>query len=1408
MANNSLLRLGIDIGSTTIKAVVIDDKGKIIFSSYKRHFSDMAGSIMGLIADIYKSFPNAEFSLAVAGSGALGVAEKMDILFVQEVVAATKAIKKYIPETSVAIELGGEDGKLTFFDKHNIDQRMNETCAGGTGAFIDQMAGLLKTDAKGLNELAKGFKTIYPIAARCGVFAKTDIMPLLNEGADRRDIAASVFQAVVDQTIGGLACGRRIKGKVAFLGGPLSFLSELRERFIATLKLAKEDVIFPDNSLYFVALGAAILSKDAKAISAKDLFLKTQNLKEIMKGLNEKTLPALFKSSEDYMAFTKAHSKHVVENWDLDKAKGDVFLGLDAGSTTTKAVLIDADKKILYSWYMPNQGSPLNSALEIVKDMYARLPAACRIKAAAITGYGEGLIKAALGFDVGEVETIAHYRAAAHFVPDVSFILDIGGQDMKCIYIKDGVIDKIVLNEACSSGCGSFLSTFADSLGLSMAEFVNKAIEAKNPVDLGSRCTVFMNSKIKQSQKEGATVGDISAGLAYSVVKNALYKVIKIASPEALGAKVVVQGGTFYNDAVLKALEFVIGREVVRPNIAGLMGAYGAALIAMEARIEKTSLLGKDAISNFKVENRSVHCGKCSNNCLLTVSTFTNGEKFISGNRCEKGAGLGMGGKKAFNMFAYKYDRLFNHYKPIEDAPRGKIGIPRVLNMYEDYPFWFTLLSELGFEVVLSDASSRALFNAGLDSITSQTVCFPAKVVHGHIINLIDKGITNIFYPCVPYEDKEFFDAHAQYNCPVVTSYPEVVRLNMDIIKEKNIRFLEPFLPIQDLRVLKKRFLAEFKEFGITAKEIKRAVKAAAKERDAFRREIRVLGAEVVKQIQAEKGKGIVLSGRPYHLDPFINHGIPDKIASEGIPVLTEDSVAHLGTIFSFPLRVIDQWVYHSRLYRAANFVAMNKNFEFVQLNSFGCGIDAITTEQVEDILSAAGKIYTVLKIDEGSNLGAVRIRIRSLLAAMRDDDEPVHIKPPLQAKDFKGSMKDTYTILCPQMSPVHFRLIHDVLAPLGYNIEVLPDFDRSMVDEGLRYVNNDACYPAIIVVGQLISALKSGKYDTSRTALIISQTSGGCRATNYVSFLKAAVIKAGFPDVPIIALNMQHMSEGAFKVTPDAFKRLIMGFAYGDLLMRVSNATRPYEADAGAVDNLVEVWFTKLQKQIAKTKRKDFVRNVKAIVRDFDNLELLDVKKPKVGIVGEILVKFHPGANNKLVSVVEKEGGEAVVPDFLDFINYVLVNNVHNHMYLAGRLRNRIRSVLLVSFIENYFRKPIRKALKNSKRFHSFGTTEQLANKVQEVVSVCNQMGEGWLLTAEMIELIEEGAPNIICVQPFACLPNHITGKGVIKELKRRYENANIVAIDYDSGASEVNQLNRIKLMMSSAEEAKDENL
>lgn len=1399
-----ILNLGLDVGSTTVKLVILNDKNKILFSKYERHFSDIKKKIVELIDEAYIEFKDSDIKVMITGSGGLSVSKWLDVSFIQEVIACTNTVEKLIPETDVAIELGGEDAKITYF-VGSIDQRMNGTCAGGTGAFIDQMATLLKTDAKGLNDLAGNYKNIYPIAARCGVFAKTDVQPLINEGAAKEDIAASIFQAVVNQTISGLACGRPIKGKVAFLGGPLYFLSELRNRFIETLGLKEDEIIFPEDSQLFVAEGAAIASEKEKSIKFSDLKNRLSVLKEDSTSQVE-TIRPLFRDEQELIDFKKRHDKDKIERMNLEDYAGKCFLGIDAGSTTTKAALISEDGKLLYSYYGSNEGSPLELTIKILKDIYTKLPKAAKIVNSTITGYGEGLIKAALKVDIGEVETIAHYKASDFFLPGVDFILDIGGQDMKCLRIKDGTINSILLNEACSSGCGSFLETFAKSLKMDIRDFAKAAIESKKPVELGSRCTVFMNSRVKQSQKEGAKVGDISAGLSYSVIKNALLKVIKVRNPKELGEKIIVQGGTFYNDAVLRSFELISEREAVRPDIAGLMGAFGCALISRERYEEGhvTTLLGLDEIDKFDTNVTMRRCGLCGNNCMLTVNAFSDGRQYITGNRCERGAGHEIKKNSIPNMYDYKYKRTFK-YKPLkkEDAKRGVVGIPRVLNLYENYPFWHTFFTKLNFRVELSPRSSKDIYELGIETIPSESVCYPAKISHGHIESLIKKGIKFIFYPCLPNEKKEQQGANNNFNCPIVTSYAEALKNNIDELRGGDIIFKNPFLPFDDISRLKKRLYDEFLEFNISKGEINSAVEAASEEQDKYRQDIRNKGMEVLKYINDNNIKGIVLSGRPYHVDPEINHGIPELITSFGMAVLTEDSVAHLGEV-ERPLRVVDQWVYHSRLYAAASFVATQKNLELIQLTSFGCGLDAVTTDQVEEILENYKKVYTSIKIDEGNNLGAIRIRIRSLKAAMEERDKRgfklERVEKFKERIVFTEEMRKTHTILCPQMSPIHFQFLEEAVKSSGYNIVILPSVDKSAVDEGLKYVNNDACYPSIIVVGQIIEALKSGKYDVNTTSVLISQTGGGCRATNYIGFIRKALKDAGFEDIPVVAISAQGLETNpGFKYSLSMLNKCAIALVYGDLLMRVLYRVRPYEKVAGSANKLYEKWVEICKESSRVGNHGVFKKNVKDIVNDFDNLPINNINKPKVGLVGEILVKFHPTANNNIVDTIEEEGAEAVMPDLTDFLLYCAYDSGYKQKYLSGTRKTKYISNILISVIE-YYRKEMKKALNKSNRFEAPASISKLADGVNGIVSIGNQTGEGWFLTAEMVELIESGVENVVCMQPFACLPNHITGKGMIKELKRRYTYANIAAIDYDPGASEVNQLNRIKLMLSTA--------
>lgn len=1405
--NRDFYTLGIDIGSTTVKVAVLNEENEILFSDYQRHYANIQETLALLVKEARESLGEIQISPVITGSGGLALSKHLQIPFVQEVVAVSTALNDFAPHTDVAIELGGEDAKIIYFT-NGVEQRMNGICAGGTGSFIDQMASLLQTDAAGLNEYAKNYQAIYPIAARCGVFAKTDIQPLINEGATKEDLSASIFQAVVNQTISGLACGKPIRGNVAFLGGPLHFLTELRQAFIRTLHLTGDQIIAPEHSHLFAASGAAMsFHEDVKLpISELEHRLTTG----VKLDFEIKRLDPLFASEEDYDAFLDRHNQHCVATADFASYEGNCFLGIDAGSTTTKAAVVAEDGSLLYSFYSSNNGSPLATTIRAIKEIYSLMPDTARIAYSCSTGYGEHLIKAALLLDEGEVETVSHYYAAAFFEPEVDCILDIGGQDMKCIKIKNATVDSVMLNEACSSGCGSFIETFAKSLNYSIEDFAQEALFAENPIDLGSRCTVFMNSNVKQAQKEGATVADISAGLAYSVIKNALYKVIKITDAKDLGKKVVVQGGTFYNDAVLRSFEKIANCKAIRPDIAGIMGAFGAALVARERYEDgkETTMLSIDKINNLKFETSMARCKGCTNSCLLTINKFTGGRQFITGNRCEKGIGKTKNKENIPNLFAYKMERIFGYEALTPDiAKRGEIGIPRVLNMYENYPYWATFFKELGFRTVLSPVSNRKIYELGIESIPSESECYPAKLAHGHISWLIKQGVKTIFYPCIPYERNETPDANNHYNCPIVTSYAENIKNNVEELKSENVRFLNPFLAMTNEKVMTKRLVEIFtEEYQIPKSEITAAAHKAWVELEQAHKDIEKKGEETLAYMKETGRRGIVLAGRPYHIDPEINHGIPELINSYGIAVLTEDSVSHLAEV-ERPLIVMDQWMYHSRLYKAANYVKTRDDLDLIQLNSFGCGLDAVTTDCVSDILNNSGKIYTVLKIDEVNNLGAARIRIRSLISALRVREKKQYKRTIVPANitkiEFTKQMKEEgYTILCPQMSPIHFDLLEPALNACGYHMVILDNDNKTAVDTGLKFVNNDACYPSLIVVGMIMDALLSGKYDLNKVAVAMTQTGGGCRASNYVGFIRRALAKAGMPQIPVIALSANGIEKNeGMKFTPKLLRKAVQAIVYGDVFMRCLYRMRPYEAVPGSANELHQKWKSICAESLSRpsVNMGEFRKNLRGIIQEFDALPITDAVKPRVGIVGEILVKFLPAANNYLVELLEAEGAEAVMPDLLDFFFYCFYNSNFKSEYLGMKKSTTSLLNIAITYLE-HFRGVACEELAKSKHFTPPSPISQLANMAQEYVSLGNQTGEGWFLTGEMLELIHSGVPNIVCAQPFACLPNHIVGKGVIKELRNTHPEANIVAVDYDPGASEVNQLNRIKLMLATA--------
>lgn len=1668
------LRVGLDIGSTTVKAVVLDQSDSLkdtLFSDYRRHHANVRATVAGLLVDIHKELVelgrgDEPIRLSITGSGGLALADNLHVPFIQEVIAETEAIDKEYPQADVIIELGGEDAKITYL-KPTPEQRMNGSCAGGTGAFIDQMSTLLDTDAAGLNEMAKSYENLYPIASRCGVFAKTDLQPLINDGAAKPDLAASIFTAVATQTIAGLAAGRPIHGTVIFLGGPLFFMSELRAAFQRALEGKVDEFIVPTDAHLYVAYGSA-LQADMDSDDQGHHF-EAHTCDEILKRLDElknlpsntPTMPPLFPTEADREDFNKRHHKEHIHIGTLEGAHGPHFLGIDAGSTTIKATLVNDDREIVWSSYANNEGSPLTAAINIVKKIQSELPEGAWIARSCATGYGEGLITTGLHLDEGVVETMAHYRGAEMVSPGVTAVIDIGGQDMKYLAITDGVIDSIAVNEACSSGCGSFLQTFAMSMGLTIQEFTQKALASTHPVDLGSRCTVFMNSSVKQAQKEGASIEDIAAGLCYSVVRNALYKVIKLRDSGELGDTVVVQGGTFLNDAVLRAFELLTERQVTRPNIAGLMGAFGAALTARmhyqdeadhldvvvkadgseeqseaepapksepkAAAFKKTepakpeahvvvvdgvthtasSILTGEALDNMSMTAERDVCKLCQNHCKLTITTFSDGSRFVTGNRCERGGDAKKKRSDRPNLYDYKYKRCFA-YRRLTDkkATRGEIGIPRALNMYENYPFWFTLLTTLGFKVMISGRSSHELFETGIESIASENICYPAKLVHGHIKWLINKGIKTIFYPCVSYEENLVPNTDNHYNCPVVANYPLVVGANVPELREDGVRYMHPYFNLANHELMVDRIVEEFAWANVTREEAETAVKAAYAEDKVFKHDVQQEGLTALAYMKEHNCRGIVLAGRPYHIDPEINHGIPETICSLGMVVLSEDSICelhpeeklnltefrsegeadprsknaarfrHVGdrTVTKMPLRVTNQWAYHSRLYAAAHFVASYPGLELVQLNSFGCGLDAITTDQVAEILADKADVYTLLKIDEVSNLGAAKIRLRSLKAAVEEREankareaaaakamedqqsaakraaeeakvkaesdleaakaalaeaqaaveaaqkkvdaeaQAVHdavkasqastakavqgpkpngfrktgptaptpgrqilldstmaANPKLtkamreaskraaerdlqsaaankngtsdgttgvtNAKNAKKSghnnatmsryahrekfvkdMKKNYTIVGPQMSPIHMSLVEAVIRSGGYKFDILKHASRGDVETGLKYVNNDACYPAIMVVGQLIDAILEGEYDPDHVALAITQTGGMCRATNYFGLIRKALVDAGYPQIPVIAISTQGLEDNpGFKATLPLLHRAIKALILGDLLMKCLYRVRPYEVEKGSANKLYELWdaivretiehhgYSKTAAKTPSIKKGYLPYNVlaKEIVKSFDNLPLRDIpRKVRVGVVGEILVKYQPDANNHVVDVIESQDCEAVVPGIMEFMTtrpYITDWNEKN----LGMGGNKTLYALMRKGLDLY-NAPIKAALVTSHgKFKQDEPMPELVKKAAEVTSIGVQAGEGWLLTAEILELIEQGCPNVICAQPFACLPNHVTGRGMFGKIRRLHPEANIVSIDYDPGASEANQLNRIKLMIAAAKKA-----
>lgn len=1423
--------VGLDVGSTTAKLVA--RQGDIqVASEYQRHHADVHRTVTDLVGELAQRFPQARARVAVTGSGGLGVSTRLGLTFVQEVVAGTEAIRRLLPDVDVAIELGGEDAKITYLGQAP-EQRMNGTCAGGTGAFIDQMAALLRTDASGLDELAADYRDLYPIASRCGVFAKSDLQPLINDGARREDLAASVFQAVAVQTIAGLACGNPVRGTVALLGGPLHYLPQLRAAFARVLQPQGCDLVMPEQAQLFVATGAALLAR-GEVLQLPALAARLRGSGAPDRQITR--MRPLFTNGTERRDFAGRHD-HRVPRADLADATGPCFLGIDAGSTTIKAVLIDSQDRILHSSYNDHNGDPVAAAIKIVQRFRRDLPPSVTIGRSCATGYGEGLVTAALGIDEGIVETMAHFRAARTLAPEVTSVVDIGGQDMKYLRIRDGAVEDIVVNEACSAGCGSFLQTSAAALGTDLNSFCSLAIQSPAPVDLGSRCTVFMNSSVKQAQKDGAQVGDIAAGLSYSVVRNALHKVIRLVNPDQLGDVVVVQGGTFLNDAVLRAFELLTGRDVVRPDIAGLMGAYGAALMARSGYVEHGPgrLRSSAELAALTMETELKVCGLCQNQCRTTISTFSGSDRHVSGNRCERGARKDANAPRSPlpNLAEYKFRRLFRYRRlTTAQAVRGDIGIPRALNMYENYPFWFTVLSALKFRVILSGRSTHDTLAKGMESIASENICYPAKLVHGHVVSLIERGVKTIFYPAIPYEQELVTGADNHYNCPVVASYPEVIAGNVEQLRAHGVRLLTPFLSLADEIKLAQRITEIFVGDGVTVEEARAAVRAGYEEDARFKADVRDEGRKALEYLAETGTQGIVLAGRPYHVDPELHHGIPELVNGLGLAVFTEDSILPENPVRP-PLPVRDQWAYHSRLYAAAAEVTQRKNLHLVQLNSFGCGLDAITAEQATDLLRLNDKIGAVLKIDEVSNLGTARIRLRSLLAASAERETRScgvnagnrytsdggdttsrraarSLVPivPMVPPPFTKEMRKTHTLVAAQLSPTHFSLLEGALAREGVRVKVLPTVSDADLDVGLRYVNNDACFPALIIVGQLVNAFLTGECDPQATAVLTTQTGGMCRATNYTALLRRGLAHAGFGDVPVAAVSPSGLEKHpGLSFTPGVIRGVIKAVVLGDLLQSLLLQVRPYETEPGSTNALMKHWL-QITREILDTgrstalgRRTRYSQLADAIVAAFTAHPVTPgPRRPRVAVVGEILVKYHPDANDHVVDLIEAEGCEVVLPGFTEWIINSMYSADWNYRTLGTESTARHVKKVLRSVVSLY-RAPVRRALaRTGGRFGAPPRMTEMIERIDGVVSLGNQAGEGWLLTAEIMEMLSHDVPNILCVQPFGCLPNHVTGKGMFRPIRERYPHANLVAIDYDPGVSRVNQLNRIKLLLAMA--------
>jgi len=1394
------------VGSTTAKIAVMDNCNHLIFSRYERHNARVGEVVSNFFDEMLRKFGDADINICVTGSVGMSTAELLQAEFIQEVVAAAVFAKNRYPDAKALIDIGGEDAKVVFFNGKNTELRMNGNCAGGTGAFLDQMSVLMGIDNNKMSQLAMQAERIYPMAARCGVFAKTDIQNLMSRNLPQSDIAASIFHSVAVQTVTTLSHGCSFDAPILLCGGPLTFLPALRKAFADYINLKEEDFIITPQSNLIPALGCALRCK-GETIKISDLKSRLNTNKKLAWHSD---LKPLFTSEKEHQEWTQKKSAFATYVHPLHEGKMQIVLGIDSGSTTTKIIALDTEHKgnIVFTYYALNLGNPIKTVkqgLEKLKVEAKEKNCNLEIVGTCSTGYGEELIKAAFNLDEGVIETMAHYRAAASLMPDVSFILDIGGQDMKAIFVENGAVVRMELNEACSSGCGTFIQTFANNLGYQVEDFAQIACTAEEPCDLGTRCTVFMNSKVKQVLREGATIADISAGLAYSVVKNCLYKVLKLHGNDTLGGKIVVQGGTMRNDSVVRAFEILTNTEVARNNMPEMMGAYGGALHLL-AQHQTTDFNSPRTIDDLlhcaEFETKMLQCKGCENHCFVSMYLFQGGRKFYSGNKCERVFNnKGKATEEGENIYTYKYERIFRQSAVSQKEGTRKIGIPRILNMYEDFPFWSTLLTNAGFEVVLSSESNFHRYESALGSVMSDNICFPAKLAHSHIAELDKMDVERILMPYVVYEHKEDARTINSYNCPIVSAYSDVIKSAM----EPKTPIDAPIINFANVKLLRKQIYDYLHELGIPKSISKKAFDTAVIAQKAYAHDIQAKAEAILAKSRNEGKLTILLAGRPYHTDPLVQHKLSEMVASLGVNVISDDIVRRNEQTDSGETYLVKQWAYMNRIIKSGQWAAeQGDDVHFVQMTSFGCGPDAFIQDEIRDILKRHNKPFTLLKIDDVSNIGSLKLRVRSLIESLKAQNEvskKSHVKKFETTKVYKNEDRKR-KILAPYFTEYLTPILPPVLALIGYDLEVLPESDEESTQLGLEYANNEICYPATLIVGDIIKALRSGKYDLKNTTVVMSQTGGQCRATSYAGLIKRAMIATGFKDVPLITLGVTAHSDGeneqeGFEIPWIKYSKIIVtSLLYADTISKMYHESVVRESAPGLAIALRDKFMKASDHRIRSNDAEGLMDLIRCAAIEFDAISL-DKETPKVGIVGEIFLKFNPFAHQYLAKKIISKGIEVVPPLLSPFFLQEFVNTiVKKHMRLSCShvpdfVVKGIYDAILLRM------RKINKIASRFRYFHPFTDIFEDAKALNGTVSLAAQFGEGWLLPADIIGLVRDGVKNVISLQPFGCIANHVVSKGIEKRLHRDYPDLNLVSLDFDSGVSAVNVTNRLLLFL-----------